>query len=92
MRKHPGKRRSLFTGCCERNRAETGPDNQSVRDCLVVFPRRLVRARTALVNTAAARPKRYGQRLRGNLNPEKAEGLSPELNAHWSRCWPASKC
>jgi transposase len=45
----------------------------------------LVRARTALVNTARGLAKSYGQRLRGcnvrNMNPEKAEGLSPELRA-----------
>jgi len=45
----------------------------------------LVRARTALVNTARGLAKSYGERLRGcnvrNLNPEKAEGLSPELQA-----------
>lgn len=43
----------------------------------------LVRARTALVNTARGLAKSYGERLRGgnvrHLNPEKAEGLSPEL-------------
>jgi transposase len=45
----------------------------------------LVRARTALINTARGLAKSYGQRLRGcnvrNMNPEKAEGLSPELQA-----------
>jgi transposase len=45
----------------------------------------LVRARTALVNTARGLAKSYGQRLRGcnvrNMNPEKAEGLSPELQS-----------
>ena len=45
----------------------------------------LVRARTALVNTARGLVKSYGERLRGcnvrNMNPEKAEGLSPELRA-----------
>ena len=45
----------------------------------------LVRARTALVNTARGLAKTYGERLRGcnvrNMNPEKAEGLSPELQA-----------
>src|SRR5213594_2646985 len=45
----------------------------------------LVRARTALVNTARGLAKSYGQRLRGcnvrNMNPEKAEALSPELQA-----------
>jgi transposase len=43
----------------------------------------LVRARTALVNTARGLAKSYGERLRGcnvrNMNPEKAESLSPEL-------------
>src|SRR5258705_4997337 len=43
----------------------------------------LVRARTALVNTARGLAKSYGERLRGcnvrNLNPEKAEALSPAL-------------
>jgi transposase len=45
----------------------------------------LVRARTALVNTARGLAKSYGQRLRGcnvrNMNLEKAEALSPELQA-----------
>ena len=45
----------------------------------------LVRARTALVNTARGLAKSYGERLRGcnvrNLNPEKAEALSPELRS-----------
>ena len=43
----------------------------------------LVRARTALVNTARGLAKSYGERLRGcnvrNMNPEKAQALSPEL-------------
>ena len=43
----------------------------------------LVRARTALVNTARGLAKSYGERLRGcnvrNMNVEKAEELSPEL-------------
>jgi transposase len=43
----------------------------------------LVRARTALVNTARGLTKSYGERLRGcnvrNMNPEKADALSPEL-------------
>lgn len=43
----------------------------------------LVRARTGLVNTVRGLAKSYGQRLRGgnvrNMNPEKAAGLSPEL-------------
>ena len=45
----------------------------------------LVRARTSLVNTARSLAKSYGERLRGcnvrNMNPEKAEGLSPELQS-----------
>ncbi|MFZ0296842.1 MAG: transposase, partial [Candidatus Sulfotelmatobacter sp.] len=45
----------------------------------------LVRARTGLVNTARGLAKSYGERLRGcnvrNMNPEKAEGLSPELQS-----------
>jgi len=45
----------------------------------------LVRARTALVNTARGLAKSYGERRRGCnvriMNPEKAEGLSPELQA-----------
>lgn len=45
----------------------------------------LVRVRTALVNTARGLAKSYGQRLRGcnvrNMNPEKAEVLSPELQS-----------
>ena len=43
----------------------------------------LVRARTALVNTARGLAKPYGERLRGCnvriMNPEKADALSPEL-------------
>jgi transposase len=45
----------------------------------------LVRARTGLVNTARGLAKSYGERLRGcnvrNMDPEKAESLSPELQA-----------
>jgi transposase len=45
----------------------------------------LVRARTSLINTARGVTKSYGERLRGcspgSLNPEKAQGLSPELQA-----------
>src|ERR1700741_1443126 len=45
----------------------------------------LVRARTALINTARGVTKSNGERLRGcnarNVNPEKAEALSPELQA-----------
>jgi len=54
----------------------------------------LVRARTALVNTARGLAKSYGERLRGcnvrNLNPEKAEGLSPELQRALSPLLAAS--
>jgi transposase len=43
----------------------------------------LVRARTSLINVARGLTKSYGERLRGcsprNLNPQKAESLSPEL-------------
>src|ERR1022692_4465562 len=45
----------------------------------------LVRARTALVNAARGLTKSYGERLRGcnprNLDTEKAQALSPELQA-----------
>ena len=45
----------------------------------------LVRARTGLVNAARGLAKSYGERLRGcnvrNMNPGKAESLSPELQA-----------
>jgi transposase len=45
----------------------------------------LVRSRTALGNSARSLAKSYGERLRGcnvrNLNPEKAETLSPELQS-----------
>src|SRR5579864_3006888 len=57
---------------------------QAQADLTVIRARAgLVRARTALVNTARSLAKSYGQRLRGcnvrNMNPEKAKGLSPEL-------------
>src|SRR5438270_4296118 len=45
----------------------------------------LVRARTALVNTARGLAKSYGEPLRGcnvrHMNPEKADELSPDLQA-----------
>src|SRR5713226_5630378 len=45
----------------------------------------LVRARTSLINTARGLTKSYGERLRGcssrNMSAEKAQGLSPELQA-----------
>src|SRR5262249_61597815 len=45
----------------------------------------LVRTRTSLVNTARGLAKSYGERLRSchvrNMNPEKAQGLSPELQS-----------
>src|ERR1700686_1117310 len=57
---------------------------QAQADLMMIRARTgLVRARTALVNTARGLAKSYGERLRGgnvrNMNPEKAEGLSPEL-------------
>jgi transposase len=57
---------------------------QAQADLAVIRARAgLVRARTGLVNTARGLAKSYGERLRGcnvrNLDPEKAEGLSPEL-------------
>ena len=53
---------------------------QAQADLTVIRARAgLVRARTALVNTARGLAKSYGERLRGcnvrNMNPEKAEGL-----------------
>jgi transposase len=51
--------------------------------CMIRARAGLVRARTGLVNAARGVAKSYGERLRGcnvrNMNPEKAEGLSPEL-------------
>jgi transposase len=57
---------------------------QAQADLTVIRARAgLVRARTGLVNTARGVAKSYGERLRGcnvrNMNPEKADGLSPEL-------------
>jgi transposase len=57
---------------------------QAQADLAVIRARAgLVRARTALVNTARGLVKSYGERLRScnvrNMNPEKAERLSPEL-------------
>ena len=57
---------------------------QAQADLTVIRARAgLVRARTSLVNTARSLAKSYGERLRGcnvrNMNPEKAERLSPEL-------------
>ncbi len=59
---------------------------QAQADLTVIRARAgLVRARTALVNTVRGLAKSYGERLRScnvrNMNPEKAEGLSPELQA-----------
>ena len=59
---------------------------QAQADLMMIRARAgLVRARTALVNTARGLAKSYGERLRGcnvrNMNPEKTEGLSPELQA-----------
>jgi transposase len=57
---------------------------QAQADLMMIRARAsLVRARTGLVNAARGLAKSYGERLRGcnvrNMNPEKAEGLSPEL-------------
>jgi transposase len=57
---------------------------QAEADLMMVRARAsLVRTRTGLVNTARGLAKSYGERLRGcnvrNMNPEKAESLSPEL-------------
>src|ERR1700678_2850506 len=57
---------------------------QAQADLTVIRARAsLVRARTALVNTARGLTKSYGERLRGcnprNLDTEKAQALSPEL-------------
>jgi transposase len=57
---------------------------QAQADLMMIRARAgLVRTRTALVNTARGLAKSYGEQLRGcnvrNMNPEKAEGLSPEL-------------
>src|SRR5215468_2286034 len=57
---------------------------QAQADLTVIRARAgLVRARTSLVNTARSLAKSYGERLRGcnvrNMNPENAEGLSPEV-------------
>ena len=59
---------------------------QAQADLMMIRARAgLVRARTALVNTVRGLAKSYGERLRGcnvrNMNPEKAEGLSPELQS-----------
>jgi transposase len=59
---------------------------QAQADLAVIRARAgLVRARTGLVNTARGLAKSYGERLRGcnvrNMDPEKAESLSPELRA-----------
>ena len=55
-------------------------------DLMVIRARAgLVRARTALINTARGLTKSYGERLRGcsprKMNRELAEGLSPELQS-----------
>jgi transposase len=57
---------------------------QAQADLMMIRARAaLVRGRTALVNAARGLAKSYGERLRGcnvrNMDPEKAEGLSPEL-------------
>ncbi len=57
---------------------------QAQADLMVIRGRAsLVRARTALVNTVRGLTKSYGERIRGcnprNLDVEKVQGLSPEL-------------
>jgi hypothetical protein len=57
---------------------------QTQADLMMIRARaRLVRVRTGLVNAARGPAKSYGERLLGcnvrNMKPEKAEGLSPEL-------------
>jgi len=59
---------------------------QAQADLMMIRARAsLVRVRTGLVNTARGLAKSYGERLRScnirNVNPEKAESLSPELQA-----------
>ena len=59
---------------------------QAQADLMMIRARAgLVRVRTGLANTARGLSKSYGERLRGcnvrNINPEKAAGLSPELQA-----------
>jgi transposase len=59
---------------------------QAQADLIMIRARAgLVRARTGLVNTVRGLAKSYGERWRGcnvrNMNPEKAEGLSPELQS-----------
>ena len=61
-------------------------NRQAQADLMVIRARAsLVRARTALVNTVRGLTKSYGERLRGcnprNLDREKAQALSPELQA-----------
>jgi transposase len=57
---------------------------QAQADLMMIRARAsLVRSRTGLVNAARGLAKSYGERLRGcnvrDMDPEKAEGLSPEL-------------
>jgi transposase len=59
---------------------------QAQADLMMIRARAgLVRVRTGLVNTARGLAKSYGERLLGcnvrNMDPEKAESLSPELQA-----------
>src|SRR5690349_17940199 len=59
---------------------------QAQADLMMIRARAsLMRTRTGLVNTARGLAKSYGERLRScnvrNVNPEKAEGLSAELQA-----------
>jgi len=55
----------------------------------------LVRVRTGLVNSARSLATSYGERLRGcnvrNLNPEKPEGLRPELQGALAPAQPTTR-
>jgi transposase len=73
--------RGLIPSCCVPVKHRSA---QAQADLTMIRARAaLVRVRTALVNSARSLTKSYGERLRGcnvrNMNPEKAEGLSPEL-------------
>ena len=88
-RKTIGWMRGRWRGCRAHRSAVAVPGEASQckaqADLTVIRARAgaLVRARTALVNTARELAQSYGERLRGcnvcNMNPEKAQGLSPEL-------------
>ncbi len=75
--------RESIRSCCRPVKHRSA---QAQADLTVIRARAsLVRARTALVNAARGLTKSYGERLRGcnprNLDTEKAQALSPELQA-----------